>query len=169
MKISVSKLPHHPKNRDIYTLSNIDDLVQSIGDLGLLSPIVIDKKNQVISGNRRLAAIRELGWKKVDVEIADVSEEDAVGILIHHNKQRVKSTREILNEYGALEKIHGKGQGARSDLANPTCAQSGTSDRNPSTRDIIADKLGVSSSQMSRLDSSKTQTQTWRSILMEEP
>ena len=90
MYISVSKLQHHPLNEEIYTLSNIDDLVQSIGDVGFLSPLVIDKKNQVIFGNRRLAAIRKLGWKKVYVEVADVPDEDVVGILIHHNKQRVK-------------------------------------------------------------------------------
>ena len=116
VEVNVSRLVHHPKNSEIYTLSNIDDLVQSIGDVGLLSPLVIDKKNQVISGNRRLAAIRELGWKKVDVEIADVSEEDVVDILIHHNKQRVKSVRETLNEYRAPEKMHRIGQGRRIDL-----------------------------------------------------
>ena len=137
MKVNVSELSHHPKNSEIYTLSNIDDLVQSIGDVGLLSALVIDKKNQVISGNRRLSAIRELGWKKVDVEITDVSEEDVVDILIHHNKQRVKSTREILNEYDALEKIHGKGQGHRTDLDT-----SGKSTKGSVARDIIADKIG---------------------------
>ena len=37
MKISVSKLMHHPRNEEIYNLSNIEDLVQSIRDVGLLS------------------------------------------------------------------------------------------------------------------------------------
>jgi DNA modification methylase len=146
MKISVSKLVHHPRNEEIYSLSNIDDLVQSIGDVGLLSPLVIDKSNQVISGNRRLSAIRELGWKEVDVEVADIPEEDVVSILIHHNKQRIKSTREILNEYFALEKIHGAGQGRRTDLDT-----SGKSNKGYVARDIIADKIGLSSSQMGRL------------------
>ena len=54
MLADVSILRHHPRNEEIYTLSNIDDLVQSIGEVGLLSPLVIDKSNQVISGNRRL-------------------------------------------------------------------------------------------------------------------
>ena len=145
MKISVSKLVHHPCNEEIYTLSNIGDLVQSIGDVGLLSPLVIDKKNQVISGNRRLSAIRELGWKEVDVEVADIPDEDVVAILIHHNKQRVKSTREILNEYAALEKIHGVGQGRRIDLT------SGKSEKGSVARDIISEKIGLSSSQLGRL------------------
>jgi ParB family chromosome partitioning protein len=135
MKVSVNSLNHHPRNMEIYTLSNIDDLVQSIGDVGLLSPLVIDKKNQVISGNRRLSAIRKLGWKKFDVKVADVNDDEVVFLLIHHNKQRVKSTREILNEYRALEKIHGKGQGHRTDLDT-----SGKSTKGTVARDIIAEK-----------------------------
>jgi hypothetical protein len=146
MKSSVHILAHHPRNQEIYTLSNIEDLVQSIGDVGLLSPLVIDKKNQVISGNRRLSAIRELGWNQVEVEVVDIPEEDVVGILIHHNKQRVKSTREILNEYFALEKIHGIGQGHRTDLDT-----FGKSTKGDVARDIIAEKIGLSSSQMGRL------------------
>jgi DNA modification methylase len=146
MKVSVASLNHHPRNMEIYDLSNIDDLVQSIDEVGLLSPLVIDQFHQVISGNRRLAAIRKLGWKEVDVEVADIPNEDVVGILIHHNKQRVKSTREILNEYAALEKIHGVGQGRRTDLDT-----SGKSTKGTVARDIIAEKIGVSSSQMGRL------------------
>ena len=145
MKISVAKLVHHPQNQEIYDLSNIDDLVQSIRDVGLLSPLVIDKKNQVISGNRRLLACQKLGLKRVDVEVADIPDEDVISILIHHNKQRVKSTREILNEYAALEKIHGVGQGRRTDLT------SGKSNKGSVARDVIADKIGLSSSQMGRL------------------
>ena len=146
MQIKVSTLTHHPQNGEIYNLSNIDDLVDSISEVGLLSPLIIDKQNQVISGNRRLAAIKTLGWEKVSVEVADVSDEDVVGILIHHNKQRVKSTREILNEYFALEKIHGKGQGRRTDLET-----SGSSTKGGVARDVIAEKVGLSSSQMSRI------------------
>lgn len=151
MKVSVNSLSHHPYNQEIYTLSNIEDLVQSINEVGLLSVLVIDKKNQVISGNRRLAAIRNLKWKKVNVEVADVNDDQIISLLIHHNKQRVKSYREILNEYLALAKIHGSGQGTRNDLINPTCVQMTPSGRNPKTRDIIAEKIGVSSTQMARL------------------
>jgi len=150
MEALVCNLNHHPKNSEIYSLSNIEDLVTSIGTVGLLTPLVIDKSNQVISGNRRLAAIRQLGWEKVAVEVADVADEDVVSILIHHNKFRTKQTREILNEYRALEKIHGKGQGRRTDLDT-----SGTFDpkspKGETTRDIVSKMIGLSSSQMKRL------------------
>ena len=41
MRVSVSKLDHHPLNREIYSLSTIDDLVSSIEEVGLLQPLVI--------------------------------------------------------------------------------------------------------------------------------
>ena len=146
MKVSVAKLIHHPRNKEIYSLSNIDDLVQSIDEVGLLTPLVIDKSKQVISGNRRLVAVKKLGWKRVDVDVVDTKDEDVVALLIAHNKQRVKNTREVINEYRALEKIYGKGQGRRTDLAT-----NGKSTKGEVARDIIAEKVGVSSSQMGRL------------------
>jgi ParB/RepB/Spo0J family partition protein len=144
-EIPVSKLKHHPRNGEIYTLSNIDDLVHSIREVGLLQPLIVDTSNQVISGNRRLSAIRQLGWKKVEIEVVDVSEDEVVSLLIHHNKQRVKNTREVINEYHALAKIYGRGQGKRTDLTSVK------SDRGETTRGIIAKKLGLSSTQVQRL------------------
>ena len=60
MIVPVSKLSSHPKNQEIYSLSNIEDLEQSISSLGLLERLVIDDDFQVISGNRRLVAIQNL-------------------------------------------------------------------------------------------------------------
>jgi len=36
MKVSLSKLSHHPKNEEIYQLSDIEDLMESISEVGLL-------------------------------------------------------------------------------------------------------------------------------------
>ena len=58
MKIGVSKLKHHPFNSEVYMLSDIQTLKDSIKNVGLLEPLVINKKNEVLSGNRRLEALR---------------------------------------------------------------------------------------------------------------
>ena len=68
MIVPVSKLSSHPKNQEIYSLSNIEDLENSISSLGLLEKLVIDDEFKVISGNRRLVAIQNLGWKKVEFD-----------------------------------------------------------------------------------------------------
>lgn len=77
MKIKVSDLRHHPLNQDIYTLSDIDDLMSSIQEVGLLQPLSIDQHNQVVSGNRRFKAISELGWSEVECERVQVSPDNA--------------------------------------------------------------------------------------------
>ena len=144
MKVKVSSLKHHPKNKDIYELSSIDQLIESIKDVGLLQPLIIDTKNQVISGNRRLKSIRILKWEEVDVIQRKVNKEDEEKLLIHYNKQRIKKYKELLNEYLTLVSIHQKGQGRRTDL---TSVKSDIG----SSRDLVAKMMGVSSSQLQRL------------------
>jgi DNA modification methylase len=146
MEIQVSKLKHHPLNQEVYFLSDIDDLVESISEVGLLQPLIIDQHHQVISGNRRLCAIQQLSWKKVDVEKVKVSKKDIPNLLIHHNKQRIKACREILNEYHLLEKHYRIGSGKRTDLSTSVCTNRGLT-----TRDIVSGKLGVSSSLLAKL------------------
>ena len=46
MKVKVSLLKHHPKNKEIYTLSSIEELMESISEVGLLQPLIIDSRNQ---------------------------------------------------------------------------------------------------------------------------
>ena len=96
MIVPVSKLSSHPKNQEIYSLSNIEDLENSISSLGLLEKLVIDDEFQVISGNRRLVAIQNLGWKKVECEKVTLPKDEVLTYLIHHNKQRIKTCREQL-------------------------------------------------------------------------
>ena len=72
MRVKVSSLKHHPNNKEIYTLSSIEELMESISEVGLLQPLIIDSRNQVISGNRRFESIRRLGWKEVEVNLIEV-------------------------------------------------------------------------------------------------
>ena len=75
MKVKVSSLKHHPKNKEIYTLSSIEELMESISEVGLLQPLIIDSRNQVISGNRRFESVKRLGWEEVEVEVKEVKKE----------------------------------------------------------------------------------------------
>ena len=144
MKVKVSSLKHHPKNKEIYTLSSIEELMESISEVGLLQPLIIDSRNQVISGNRRFESIKRLGWEEVQVEVKEVQEEDEELLLIHFNKQRIKSFKELINEYLILDNLYRKGQGKRTDL---TSVKSNIS----STRDLVSKEMGISSSQLRRL------------------
>lgn len=145
MKIKVSYLKHHPKNKEIYKLSSIEELMDSISQLGLLQPLVIDQYNQVISGNRRFESIKRLGWDLVEVEQKNVKDGEEEVLLVHYNKQRVKTFREILNEYFILKKHFEIGQGKRTDLTSVRMNKS------LNGRDKVSEEIGISSSQLGKL------------------
>lgn len=106
MKVKVSDLRHHPLNARIYSLSGIDELRQSIEEVGLLQPLTIDQHKQVISGNRRFEVVKSLKWKMVEVNRMFVKDGDDVLLLIHSNQQRIKSSVEILNEHDELKNYY---------------------------------------------------------------
>lgn len=108
MKVKVSKLTHHPLNKRIYSLSGIETLMDSIKQVGLLEPPTIDQHFQVVSGNRRFEAIKRLGLGEIEVHQINVKKGDEVLTLIHFNRQRIKTTQELLNEYFELETYHKK-------------------------------------------------------------
>ena len=118
MKVKVSSLKHHPKNKEIYDLSSIDELMESISEVGLLQSLIIDQHNQIISGNRRFESIKRLGWKEVEVEVKEVNKGEEELLLIHYNKQRIKSFKDLINESLTLDNLYRKGQGKRTDLTS---------------------------------------------------
>jgi len=143
MLIEVSKLKHHPFNAEVYKLSDIDSLKESILNVGLLEPLVINKRNEVISGNRRLEALKELEMEKVDVIVKELQKDEEPLHIISHNSQRVKTARELLNEIKVMFKYYSKGQGFRSDTSVNT---------NRSTaREIVSNELNISQMKIQRL------------------
>ena len=145
MKVKVEHLKPHPKNSEIYSLSNIEELSNSISEMGLLEKIVIDDSFQVISGHRRLESIKKLGWKEVDCEQIELSEDETIKRIIHHNKQRIKTNRELLNEVKVLIDEYKIGQGKRTDITSVSPNQS------LRTRDIVSEMIGISGGMIARL------------------
>ena len=144
MKVKIDSLKHHPKNKEIYDLSSIEELMLSISEVGLLQSLIIDQHSQIISGNRRFESIKRLGWREVNVEVKEVKEEEEELLLIHYNKQRIKSFKELINEYLILDNLYRKGQGNRTDLTS-------VKSNKGSSRDIVSKEMGISSSQLRRL------------------
>ena len=99
--MELTKLVAHPDNRWIYTPQDLTDLEQSLESHELLEPIAITKDNIVISGHRRLAAMKNLGW--LECEIRFLEPENPIISLIEHNKHRIKTASDILNEARFLE------------------------------------------------------------------
>jgi ParB family chromosome partitioning protein len=57
-------------------LGDFDALVHSIADVGLLHPIVIDSKNRLLAGYRRLEAYKKLGLTKIEATVVEIDDGD---------------------------------------------------------------------------------------------
>src|ERR1700686_4660385 len=53
-------------------LGDLRTLYQSIGDVGLLHPVVVTPDGRLIAGQRRLEACRQLGWPEIPVTVVDL-------------------------------------------------------------------------------------------------
>jgi len=67
MQVRVNEIKvKHRIRRD---LGDLTQLAESIKNHGLMNPIVINEKKELIAGERRLEAIKLLGWNNVDVRV----------------------------------------------------------------------------------------------------
>lgn len=109
MKIKVKNIIVNEVNKEIYSLSSIDELMSSIKLVGLLqNPVINSKTKNLLSGHRRLEAVTRLGWDELEVDTIDINEEDEILYLIHYNQTRVKSVLSILREYDFLKDYYKK-------------------------------------------------------------
>jgi ParB-like chromosome segregation protein Spo0J len=97
-------LKPHPENARLYgaTSRSLGDLEESVRAVGVLEPLLITGDNLVIAGHRRLEAATRAGLDKVPVVVYDGDELQVLKMLIHSNKQRVKSRSVIKREVKAL-------------------------------------------------------------------
>ena len=100
-------------SRSIYgdPVAEIDDLLQSIRDHGILVPLAIVRGTdaevwQVISGHRRLACALALDLRTVPCEIRIFSSEPSRCLaILEYNRQRHKNFSQMMREADALEEI----------------------------------------------------------------
>ena len=88
----VSELSHLKDNVKKHPAWQIERLIHSISTYSeeepkLLQPLVIDEKNVVLIGNGRLEAVKQLGWKKVEVVVKEgLTEDQKKALAILDNK-----------------------------------------------------------------------------------
>lgn len=78
-------------------LGDVDALAKSIKDVGLLHPVVVTADGHLVAGERRLAAVRILGWLDVAVTVVDLDNAaDALQAELEEN-----TCRKALSAYEA--------------------------------------------------------------------
>lgn len=67
MKVKISEIKVGKRIRK--DIGSLDSLKNSMRKHGLMNPIVIDDKANLIAGFRRLSAASELGWLEIDANV----------------------------------------------------------------------------------------------------
>ena len=77
------------KKRVRKDLGNLDDLKNSLRTYGLLNPITLNSKYELIAGERRLQAATQLGWTNINaVILSNVNELEELEMELEENNQR---------------------------------------------------------------------------------
>jgi len=140
MKIPTDQLHTSPVNSEIYRETDVLDLMNSISEVGLLQPLVVTPDKTIISGHRRYSAIRSLGWTEVECEIKDIPPDQIDVHIVLYNQGRNKVATEILREIKILYSNLWVGKG-----------NNYLGGRKPKMRDVIAEKIGISSGSIHKL------------------
>lgn len=95
------------KKRVRKDLGNLDDLKESLKFYGLMNPITVNKRYELIAGERRLQAAIQLGWTNINANVVDnISEIEELEMELEENNQRKEFTDEELMEgYKRLQRL----------------------------------------------------------------
>lgn len=146
MKISEIKIG----DRFRKNLGHIDQLVQSIKEIGLLHPVVINENYELIAGQRRIEAFKKLGHEDIPATVVNLN--DIVIGEFHENAVRkgftsrekiaIKEAIEPIERQRAKERQGGKGYKQHESSVKST----------QRSRDKVADYLETSWNTLDKLE-----------------
>ena len=95
------------KNRVRKDLGNLEDLKDSLRRYGLLNPITLNSKYELIAGERRLEAAKAIGWTSINANIIDnITKLSQLEMELEENNQRKEFTdEELLEGYRRLVRL----------------------------------------------------------------
>ncbi len=104
MRVKISEIKVRKRIRK--ENGNIEMLMDSLRLHGLMNPIVISEKYELIAGFRRLTAAKALGWETIPVTIVDAKAKvTRLELELEENIQRLDFTEdEIFEGIAALER-----------------------------------------------------------------
>ena len=95
------------KRRVRKDLGDLSNLKESLKLYGLMNPITLNKDYELIAGERRLQAAKQLGWTTINANIIDnLSEIEELEMELEENNQRKEFTeKELMEGYKRLERL----------------------------------------------------------------
>lgn len=124
-------------------MGDLKELSDDIAKNGLINPPVVTPDFELIAGERRLQAMKELGYKQVEVRIMKVEDaEHKLNLEINENENRKDFNKSERIEYARqLERIE-RVKASQREKAGVAIDPSLNSDKGR-TDEIVAKKLGI--------------------------
>lgn len=100
-------LKPHPVNEEVYRDAMPDqEFLDTVAEMGVVTPLVCLPNNVVLSGHRRMIAARMTGQATVPLVRADITDPDEQArFLVMMNRQRDKTNEQKCREYSILKPI----------------------------------------------------------------
>ena len=94
--INIDEIIPYENNAKLHPEEQIEQIKKSILEFGNNDPIAIDKNNVIIEGHGRLLALKELGYKEVEViKLGHLTEEQRKAYTLIHNKLTMNTDFDI--------------------------------------------------------------------------
>lgn len=96
------------KKRVRRDLGDLEALKDSLKQYGLMNPITLNSKYELVAGERRLEAAKSLGWERINAIVLDknVDKLHQLEMELEENNQRKEFTdEELLEGYKRLERL----------------------------------------------------------------
>lgn len=146
MLIQIDRVKVSDRIRKDY--GDLSELADDIKENGLINPPVVTPDYELIAGERRLRAMKLLGYEQIEVRVMKVNDyEHMLNLEISENESRKDFTKSERIQYARqlerIERVKAKermGQGVQ----NFAQLEEGK------TRDIVAEKLGIGSGEQYR-------------------
>ncbi|MBN1646878.1 MAG: ParB N-terminal domain-containing protein [Spirochaetales bacterium] len=109
MKVAIDEI--HLKKRVRKNLGDLSQLMLSMKNHGLMNPIVITNKYELIAGHRRYESAKRLGWVEIEARIiAEPSKIEKLELELDENVHRRNlSPDELADGYTRLNKLKNPG------------------------------------------------------------
>ena len=143
----IDDFPDHPFK--VKMDEDMDQLVESIKDRGLITPITLrpkeDGRYEIVSGHRRKKACEIAGLSVVKADVREMSRDEAIILMVESNLQRstILPSEKAFSYKMRLEAM--KRQGMRSDLTSVPVAQ-----KSKTSREMLGEAVGESQDNVRR-------------------
>lgn len=94
--INIDDIIPYENNAKLHPKEQIEQIKKSILEFGNNDPIAIDKNNVIVEGHGRLLALKELGYKEVEViKLGHLTDEQRKAYTLIHNKLTMNTDFDI--------------------------------------------------------------------------